>query len=151
MGVAFLLALIAAAAAPVLAGSTPKAIGMWQVRDGRAKVKVDRCGKTLCARIVWLKEPNDDAGQPLTDGNNVDPAQRNRPILQLPVAYNMVQQSETYWTGAVYDPERGKAYDGSLRLLDDGRLEVKGCVLFLCESNYWQRIKDQPAVVTGEN
>lgn len=140
LGIALLLVCAVGLAAPVLAAGTPGPMGMWQVRDGRAKVKVDRCGRTLCAKIVWLKEPNDSAGLPLTDGNNVNPALRSRPILQLPIAYDMVQQSETRWSGTVYDPERGKAYDGSLTLLDDGRLEVKGCLLFICESNYWQRI-----------
>lgn len=122
------------------AGSALGPQGMWVVRDGRAKVRVENCGQALCGRIVWLQEPKDENGEPLTDGNNSDPALRNRPIIGLPIAYDMVPQQDGYWTGVVYDPERGSAYDGSMTLLPDGRMKVTGCLAgFLCESNYWQR------------
>lgn len=137
--VMLLAACISGGAALAQGAPAGDALGMWVVRDGRAKVKVDRCRAGLCGRIVWLKEPNDESGRPLTDGNNIDPAMRKRPILQLPIAYNMVPERNGYWTGAVYDPERGKSYNGSMELLPDGRLKVTGCLLFVCESNYWRR------------
>ncbi len=113
--------------------------GMWLDQKGQAKMKVGVCGGgTLCARIVWLRQPNDSRGQPLVDSNNGDTSLRKRPILGLPVAYNMRQTHSNKWKGRVYDPQRGGAtYKGSMTLLRDGRMKVTGCLLFVCESEYW--------------
>jgi uncharacterized protein (DUF2147 family) len=118
--------------------------GMWSVRDGRARVKVDNCKDDetrLCANIVWLRadERKDAQGRPRSDRKNKNPALRNRPIIGLPVAYDMVRTGANSWTGKVYDPEKGGEYKGYMKLLGDGRMKVTGClVAFLCESKYWK-------------
>jgi uncharacterized protein (DUF2147 family) len=115
-------------------------MGLWLGEDGKAKMEVAICGgETLCARIVWLRQPNDDRGQPLIDANNGDASLRRRPIIGLPVAYNMRQTHTNKWSGRVYDPQRGgQTYTGTMTLLSDGRMKVTGCLIFICESEYWQ-------------
>jgi uncharacterized protein (DUF2147 family) len=153
VGFAAFVAAILAAALPANAGPG----GIWEVRDGRAKVEVGVCGtqgqvdKTaqldrdsmICANIVWLKKPNGANGRPLRDGNNKDPKLSRRTIMGLPVAYNMRPAGENYWKGVVYDPERGSAYEGSMKLMEDGRMKVTGCVQVIfapvCQSKFWQR------------
>ena len=119
--------------------SATGAKGMWLDQKGQAKMKVAVCGGgTLCAKIVWLREPNDKNGRPQIDSNNGDASLRKRPIIGLPVAYNMKQTHSNKWKGRVYDPQRGgSTYSGSMTLLGDGRMKVTGCLAFLCESEYW--------------
>ncbi len=118
--------------------------GMWLDQRGKAKMKVDVCNDgTLCARIVWLRDPNDAKGRPLIDGNNGNARLRKRPIIGLPVAYNMRQTHSNKWKGRVYDPQKGgSTYTGSMTLLRDGRMKVTGCLLFVCESQYWSPLPE---------
>ena len=113
--------------------------GMWLDQKGQAKMKVGVCGGgTLCARIVWLRQPNDNRGRPLVDSNNGDTSMRKRPIIGLPVAYNMRKAEGNKWKGRVYDPQRGgSTYSGSMTLMTDGRMKVTGCLMFICESEFW--------------
>ena len=55
--------------------------GYWMKPDAEreSKIEVFKCGKkktNLCAKIAWLKEPNDSKGQPLHDVRNENPAMR---------------------------------------------------------------------------
>jgi len=117
--------------------------GLWVGEDGLAKMNVALCGDgALCAKIVWLRDPNDAKGRPLIDDNNGDVRLRKRPIIGLPVAYNMKPTAANKWQGIVYDPKRGgSTYTGYLDLLSDGRMKVTGCLGFICESEYWRPAK----------
>ena len=117
--------------------------GMWLDQKGQAKMKVAVCGgETLCAKIVWLRQPNDKNGKPLVDDNNGDVSLRKRPILGLPVAYNMKQTHSNKWQGRVYDPQRGgPSYTGYMTVQSDGRMKVQGCLAFICESEYWSPLE----------
>ena len=117
--------------------------GLWMGEDGLAKMEVAPCGSdVLCAKIVWLRTPNDDKGHPLIDDNNGDARLRNRPIIGLPVAFDMKSTGANKWQGIVYDPKRGgSTYTGYLNLLSDGRMKVTGCLGIFCESEYWRPAK----------
>ncbi len=120
--------------------SAMEARGLWLNEGGKAKIEVATCGgEMLCARIVWLRDPLDERGRPLVDDNNGDARLRNRPIIGLPVAYNMKQTHANKWAGRVYDPQRGgPSYTGYMTLLRDGRMKVTGCLGFICQSEYWR-------------
>lgn len=52
-------------------------LGTWLTEDGRARVRVERCGAMadrVCGYIVWMKETADAKGQPFRDRLNPDPA-----------------------------------------------------------------------------
>ena len=117
--------------------------GIWMGQQGLAKMKVAPCGSaTICAKIVWLREPNDKNGKPLVDDNNGNVGLRKRPIIGLPVAYNMKQTHANKWQGRVYDPKRGgSTYSGYMTLLKDGRMQVTGCLGIFCQSEYWRPLK----------
>ena len=62
--------------------------GYWYKPDAEreSKIQVFKCGpgKTqLCAKIAWLKDPNDSKGRPLHDIRNEAPSMRDRPIVGL--------------------------------------------------------------------
>ncbi len=124
------------------AASAMGPMGLWTDEKGKARMKVAVCDDgTLCARIVWLRQPNDKNGKPLVDDLNGDSKLRNRPIIGVPVAYNMVKTRANEWSGRVYDPQRGgQTYKGTMTLLKNGRMKVTGCLMFICETEYWNPV-----------
>ena len=114
---------------------------------GKSRVEVSDCGPQICARIVWLKDPNDDKAKPLHDGYNKNTQLRNRPILGLALFENM-RPSKTGWEGKVYNPEEGDWFDVDVWLAAPDKLSIKGCVLFFCETHAWTRT-DAPMPATA--
>lgn len=58
--------------------------GTWLVEDGRARIRLERCGPSrdrICGFIVWMKEPADKRGQPYRDSQNPDTDKRARTLL----------------------------------------------------------------------
>lgn len=116
--------------------------GIWYDDTGGGAVEITRCDRRLCGRIVWLKDPLDKRGQPLTDGYNPDTRLQGRPICGLPVIGNLVRIGrEDYDNGWIYDPKEGKSYDVEIKLKTRDRLEVTGYLgtKLLSESFEWVR------------
>ena len=69
----------------------------------------------------------------------------NRPVLGLPVIYNMKQQSSVFFNdGKIMDPKSGSLYSCNMRLSTNGNtLTVRGYVGFslLGRSQTWYRVK----------
>jgi uncharacterized protein (DUF2147 family) len=135
-GLAALLLTLPAAALPAHANPD----GVWSMSDGKVTVKVDDCGGNLCARIVGLKEPISKIdGLPKVDRENPDPAKRKRPLIGLSILIGMKPAGENYWKGAIYNPDDGKTYSGTVRY-DGQNMKVKGCVAgILCKTNTFVR------------
>ena len=118
-------------------------LGSWLTDDGASKVEVAASqaadGSTVYdGKVVWLKEPLRD-GQPLQDRNNVDAAQRGRPILGLVVLSGFKADGDGWRGGTVYSPRVGKAYPADLAITADGRLELKVKAGLLTKTDYWTR------------
>ncbi len=117
-------------------------VGLWLDHTGRGAVEIAPCAKSLCGRIVWLKEPTDKAGRPLVDGLNEDKRKRSRPICGLQVIGDVQRQQDGSWdNGWIYDPEQGESFDLELRLRGADGLQVKGYkgLKFLSETYQWKR------------
>ncbi len=132
--------------------------GTWLVEDGRAKIKMEKCGpdhKNLCGSVVWLKDPLDEKGQPKRDLQNPDPAKRSRPALGMQLMSNLTLDDDTY-VGQIYNAENGKMYNVKVSSEKPTDLKVKGCLVsILCMSQHWTRVADLPlpgtvAVNTGK-
>jgi uncharacterized protein (DUF2147 family) len=143
--------LLAAGAGPLYAAPNqdrPRELGVWFNQAGKGAVEIRPCGTAgreadrLCGYIVWLKQPNNKRGEPLTDGYNSDPAKRHRPICGLPVLGQLRPMSDGSWDmGWVYDPEQGQAFDAAIQLRSADRLILtgyKGVKLF-SKSFVWRR------------
>ena len=141
---------------PALAAPTQDPSGTWLTGDGRAKVRIDRCGPggaNICGKVVWLKTPTAPGGGPRTDIKNPDPKKRNRPALGLTLLDNL-KPEDTKFSGEIYNADEGKVYQVSLERESAQELSVSGCLLkVLCGSQTWTRVPDvnqQAANVTGE-
>ena len=101
--------------------------GVWIDHTGRGAVQIARCGAALCGNIVWLEKPNDDKGRPLNDGNNPNPAMRNRPICGLPIIGDAKPVSTSAFDGGwIYNPEDGQSYSVEVKLISPNIVTVHG-------------------------
>lgn len=120
--------------------------GTWVIEDGRARVRLERCGPTreqVCGFIVWMKEPADARGQPYRDGNNPDQDKRSRFLLGHQLIMGLKPTPEGRFEGQIYNAQNGKSYSVALwRELSD-RLLLKGCMLeLLCSTQIWRQSND---------
>lgn len=126
------------AAGSSLASNAP---GTWAMQNGKVTVNVSDCGSALCGTIIALKEPISKIdGKPKIDRENPDPSLRDRPLIGLSILVGMKAAGENEWEGAIYNPDDGKTYSGTVKL-DGGTMKVQGCVLkVLCKTNVFVRV-----------
>ena len=131
------------------AGSDPT--GYWYKPDAEreSKIQVFKCGKDkLCAKIIWLKNPNDSTGKALHDVRNENPSMRDRPIVGLPLFSGMVPSAPGTWSGQIYNPEDGHTYSATLTLMSRSEIKLRGCKAWLlCGEKQWLRTS-APEVLT---
>ncbi|MCE4225473.1 DUF2147 domain-containing protein [Methylobacterium sp. C25] len=151
---ALVLAALGAASAASAAPKDPS--GTWLTEDGRAKVKIDRCGpgaSNICGKVVWLKSPTGPTGGPRTDLKNPDPKKRSRPVIGLTLLDNL-KPEDAKFSGEIYNAEEGKMYSVSLQRESASELSISGCLLkVLCGSQTWNRVPDvnqQAAITPGD-
>lgn len=132
------------AAAPAHSGvASPE--GLWWAEGGAAKVRIERCGASLCGRVVWLRSPFDERGCRLRDRYNSDPSLRNREVIGLEIVRDLVSTDPNAgeWHGGnIYDPTSGRTYTCELRMRDADRLELRGYLglRFLGRTVTWIRV-----------
>ena len=133
---AFLAAMFAAAP---LAQATPD--GVWAMTNGKVRVKISDCGDNLCARIVGLAQPISKIdGKPKVDRENPDAAKRQRPLIGLSILIGMKPAGDGLWKGAIYNPDDGKVYSGTVSHSGD-TIKVKGCVAgVFCRTNTFVKV-----------
>lgn len=136
------------------AGSTPAAAapadpsGLWLTKGGGSIIKIAPCGTFYCGALVWLKNPNDAGGKPKTDRLNEDARKRGRPMTGIDILLNLAPETD-HWRGQAYNPEDGKTYDITFKLVTDkmagDKAEIEGCVLkFLCKTDSLTRTQTIP-------
>lgn len=128
--------------------------GTWLVEDGRARIRLERCGPTrdrICGFIVWMKEPADKRGQPYRDKENPDPDKRARALLGHQLIMGLQATTDGWFAGDIYNAEDGKFYSVSLWRESADRLKLKGCLIkLLCQTQTWQQTLDaQPSQLIG--
>lgn len=142
VGAAACLFLVAAQSLAIPAKArADDALGVWATEAEKSHVRIKPCGEALCGEIVWLKEPTGDDGKPILDLKNSDEALRDRPVLGIRIIKGMTPDGAAKWDdGKIYNPEDGKTYKSKMELTGPDTLKVKGCVLFICQSQIWQRV-----------
>lgn len=111
-------------------GEEDKLVGVWQPSDGRSYIKIDKIGNKFYGRVVWLKEPNDEDGNPRVDINNPDESLRSTPLKGYRMMKDLVyNEEEALWEGGtIYDPKNGTTYNCKIVLTADDQIEVRGFV-----------------------
>ena len=113
------------------------ATGDWMRPNGASMIRIQSCGKTLCGKLVWTREPSNDTQNP-------DPSKRNRSLLGVQIVQSMKPTGkDNQWKGKVYNAEDGKTYTGFIELTSNNKLKLEGCVLggLICKGETWTRVK----------
>lgn len=97
--------------------------GNWARSDGKAKVKIAKCGADICATNTWIKPgtPSEKAGDVLV--------------------MKIQKVADNQYSGQAFDPQRDMSYKITLDV-GDNKMTSKGCVLggLLCKGVAWTRI-----------
>lgn len=121
-GKAIVLLLILAVAPLLCFGQSPDAIvGQWITTHGKARIKIYQNPKThqYEGKIVWLKNPKDENGNPVKDANgNI--------VMGLKILQNLGYDDGEWTDGTIYDAESTKTYYCTLNLEGENTLEVRG-------------------------
>jgi uncharacterized protein (DUF2147 family) len=139
-----LLAVIALGAFDAIAAQPAEIDGVWLSPKANMRVRIGPCVAALCGNLIWLKDSSDPrTGEPLTDRNNPDPANRNRPLVGIQMVIGLKPgRAAGEWTGQVYSPNEGKTYDASFSMDGPNGLKVEICKLagLLCSTRAWTRV-----------
>jgi len=134
------MTMLACLTAIALPASARDLTGIWATGTEGGRVQIYRCGNALCGRVVDAARLRTNPD--LTDQRNSDPKLRNRRLKGLVVLESFTGGPAEWQGGPVYDPETGSgARKGYLKLLPDGKLELKGCVAFFCRTKIWTRAR----------
>lgn len=114
-------------------------IGRWRTPAEGGMVEIQRCGATLCGRLVDAAPLRRNPDQ--KDVRNRDSSLRDRPLRGLAVLQNITGGPTVWQGGPLYDPNSGQsAARGTLTLVDGNRLSVRGCIArLLCRTQTWRR------------
>lgn len=145
------LALLAVGLCPALAQSNlnteaDNIVGNYTgVQNGdQYKVRVSKQNDgTYKGQIFWMAQDCDKNGKKLLDEKNPDKSLRNTPCDQIVLFSGLQYNAKKHlWDGTkIYDPQRGIKAKMTAEFLSDGRLKLRGTVLGIGESIYWQKIK----------
>ncbi len=121
-------------AAPAFADPTP--VGVWRDNEKGSVIRIYECGGGMCAQVV---KPYVAGAK---DIYNPDPALRDRPVTGLIIMSKAKKSGGNVWSGKLYNAEDGKSYSGSMTVVSDDALELKGCALSVfCQSRGFSRVK----------
>ena len=141
-----LLATVLLPAALLVAGAASAAdpaVGRWKTIDGdsgkpKSYVEITQAANgTLSGRIVELIDPSKP--NPTCDKCKDD--RKGKPITGMEIIRGMkAEGGGNYAGGTILKPDEGKVYKSKMQLVEGGRkLEVSGCVAFICKSKVWER------------
>jgi len=112
--------------------------GTFLTEEKNSHIYIHDCGDgSPCGKIVWLN------AQMLGEGVTPENAKSKNgsPILGLTILKGFESKKNDWRGGTIYDPGKDKSYASRLKRLDDGTLQVKGCIAFLCQTQIWHEVK----------
>ena len=120
--------------------SPDAAIGQWHTETRGGVVEIERCGASICGRLV--SSDGLKANPNLLDGHNKDASLRGRRLLNLQVLGGFTRGDGEWTGGTIYNGDDGGTYKATVTPIDADRLKVKGCIIWpLCKSQIWTRIR----------
>ena len=134
--------LIAFAALGALAGpaSAADVTGLWATPTNGGHVEISRCGASLCGKLVTSNQIRTNPA--LKDIRNQDAAQQGRTLKGLLLLSDFTGGPAKWSGGKVYNPDDGGTYAGTLEMVSDTQLKLKGCIVApLCKTQVWNRVR----------
>jgi uncharacterized protein (DUF2147 family) len=66
---------------------------------------------------------------------------KDKPLMGMLILWDLKKEAGRYVGGKIYDVEGGSEYKCSFTQISPDKLKVTACLIFLCESHYWTRVK----------
>jgi uncharacterized protein (DUF2147 family) len=128
-----------ALAAP-LYQSPDAAVGRWRTQTRNAIVEIQKCGASLCGRILTSDALR--TNPELNDNNNSNAQLRNRKLRGLQILNGFTQRDGGWYGGKIYNAEDGKTYSAEITLAGNDTLKLRGCVFKpFCRTQTWTRVR----------
>ncbi|WP_292227272.1 DUF2147 domain-containing protein [Brevundimonas sp.] len=129
------------AAVPAAAQDGDVVLGRWRTSAQNGVVVIERCGASLCGRLIDAAALRTNPDQ--RDVRNRNAALRDRPLQGVLVLQAFSGGPQEWSGGPLYDPETGQgAPTGTLKLVSADRLAVRGCIApLLCRTQTWTRLR----------
>lgn len=121
--------------------------GTYATTEGTSHVQISDCGDgTPCGRVVWI----DPASLPEGTTPETATSKSGENVLGLTMLQGFERKQKDWRNGTVYDPENDRTYAARIKRLDDGRLELKGCVGPFCQTQVWTVTAERVALNESE-
>lgn len=115
--------------------------GTWVTEGYSSRVEINTCvtnPNSLCGQITWLWDAFDEYGDPMLDQKNPVKSLRSRTVIGISILSDFQEAPDgSYRGGTIYNPEDGRTYRATLKLTSHDRLQVRGCVMFICQKQIW--------------
>ncbi|MFW2852623.1 DUF2147 domain-containing protein [Sphingomonas sp. TX0543] len=119
--------------------SADTAIGRWRTETRNGIVEIQRCGASICGRLISSDKLRTDPA--LKDANNSDAKLRDRPLKGLMILNGFTQSGGAWSGGKIYNADDGRTYGAKITPLGRDSLSVRGCVFVpLCKTQTWTRV-----------
>ncbi len=130
--------------AALSAQAADSAVGRWKTIDdktGKVKsiVEISQAANgTLSGKVVDILQ-SDKGPNPVC--SDCQGANKGKPIKGMTILWNLKSDGASSWSGGtILDPANGKTYKSKMKLQAGGaKLDVSGCVAFICRAQTWQR------------
>ncbi|MBO9718462.1 MAG: DUF2147 domain-containing protein [Pseudoxanthomonas sp.] len=131
------------ALASMQATAADSVVGRWKTIDGetgkpKSIVEITQAPNGIISgHIVELLNPSKP--NPVCDKCKDD--RKNKPITGMEIIRGMkAEGGGAYSGGTILKPDEGKVYKSKMELIEGGKkLEVSGCIAFICKSQTWLR------------
>jgi uncharacterized protein (DUF2147 family) len=111
-------------------------LGRWLSQDKKGITEIFEDNGKFYGKLVWIRP---DRGTPLTDIENPDKSKRSQPLLNLVILKGFIHSYNEWKDGTVYDPENGKTYTCTMRLVNNNTLRVRGYWGPFYRTEIWSR------------
>ena len=114
--------------------------GIFFTEGKGSKIQIQDCGNgSPCGKIIWVNP------ETIEQGINVEDlkSKAGEPILGLEIVNGFTRKKDDWRDGTIYDPGKDKTYSSRMKKLENGTLEVKGCISFFCVTQIWTEAPDQ--------
>lgn len=114
--------------------------GRWKTQTRNAIVEIQRCGSSICGRILTSDalRTNPDT----RDTHNSNAQLRNRQLKGLQILSGFTADGANWTGGKIYNAEDGKTYSADITMAGPDQLKLRGCVFKpFCRTQTWTRVR----------